>query len=340
MVKQIFATLTLILLCLQIAACSSVGTEKPALAFISSDRYDINTQIYLVNADGNDLRRLVQDEGRSDLPAWSPDGYKIAYSHEKDGNWDIYVMDVGKGDDSRLTSDPGMDNAPTWSPDGSKIAFMSNRSGTFQLYVMESDGKNQQRLFDSKEHVGFPYWSPDGHRMAFMKDFPKGKVVCVLDIDSGNQSCPLAEIYDVNALAWAPDGTRLAFSTFITVYVSDLADGSTKVLASSAWNPAWSPSGGQIAYICSSGTFSKEYPFHDLCVMNSDGTDQRRVGQLNPNWRVWDGPVWLPDGNKLAFIIGDGKERAVYVIGSDGLNLKRITGGWYSIEYPVWAPRL
>jgi Tol biopolymer transport system component len=343
MMRQILTALMLIFLCLQIAACGPAGTEKPALAFVASDR-DKNEQIYLVNANGSGLRRLVEDEGRSWSPAWSPDGHKIAYAHDKDGNWDIYVMDVSKGDVSRLTSDPGMDDTPAWSPDGSKIAFMSSRNGTFQLYSMDADGTNQQRLIDSKEHAGLPSWSPDGRKIAFIKALSKGEAVCILYVDSGSQSCPLTEVYNVyHVLAWSRDGTKLAFSKGDGVYVSDVEDGSTKRLAWTAWNPAWSPTGEQIAYINSpdtAGDVVEGHPLNDLFVMNSDGTNQKAVGHLNSNWLVWDGPAWSPDGSKIAFVVHEGiDKRAIYVIGSDGSNLKRITDRWYSVERPVWAPR-
>ena len=90
------------------------------------------------------------------LPAWSPDGSRIAWSSERDGNREIYVMDADGSNPTNLTGDPGYDSSPAWSPDGQRILFNSRRDGNLEIYVMDADGSNQVRLTRNATSDGFP----------------------------------------------------------------------------------------------------------------------------------------------------------------------------------------
>jgi TolB protein len=75
----------------------------------------------LVRPDGSDRRGLTRRWDDSD-PSWSPDGKQIAF-----GDYvDVYVIDVDGGEPRRLTDNRGPDFVPTWSPDGSMLAYLSN----------------------------------------------------------------------------------------------------------------------------------------------------------------------------------------------------------------------
>jgi Tol biopolymer transport system component len=53
-----------------------------------------NPDIYLVNADGDGMRRLTSSPAWDVFPAWSPDGRKIAFDSDRMGNFDIWVIEV------------------------------------------------------------------------------------------------------------------------------------------------------------------------------------------------------------------------------------------------------
>jgi TolB protein len=71
-----------------------------------------------MDANGDDVRQLTDNDVTDYLPVWSPDGSKIAFSSFRKGNWDTYVMDTSGRNVRRLTDDPGKDWATAWSPDG------------------------------------------------------------------------------------------------------------------------------------------------------------------------------------------------------------------------------
>lgn len=135
---------------------------------------DGNPEIYMMNTDGTNQRRLTHFDGDDWQAAWSPDSTKIAFARGENGNWDIYVMDVSdggiQGDASlqRLTDNDTPDSLPAWSPDGTRIVFSSQRDGNREIYVMDVNGSNQQRLTDNDVDDYFPRWSPDGQRIVFV----------------------------------------------------------------------------------------------------------------------------------------------------------------------------
>jgi Tol biopolymer transport system component len=141
---------------------ASWAPDSRRLAFASWRDYGSTAEIYLVNRDGSDLKRLTYSGTEDDVtPAWSPDGTTIALAISKEGApTDIYTMDVDGAHLRQLTTDPADDRAPSWSPDGKRIAFQSRRDGNWEIYVMNSDGSEQTRLTNSPADDVGPFWSP------------------------------------------------------------------------------------------------------------------------------------------------------------------------------------
>jgi type II secretory pathway pseudopilin PulG len=137
-------------------AFSGDGTR---IAFASSRDGGAFWEIYVMNADGSDQRRLTTCgcgppyAVNNWQPTFSSDGKKIAFASSRDGGtfWEIYVMNEDGTGQTRLTTNGGSTTS-NWEPhfvcDGKKIAFASSRDGgTFwEIYVMNTDGTGQMRL--------------------------------------------------------------------------------------------------------------------------------------------------------------------------------------------------
>ena len=93
------------------------------------------------------------------LPAWSPDGKRLALVSNRDGNSEIYVMNADGSSPRRLTNHPMIDVTPTWSPTGNQIAFTSDRSGSPQIYIVDVDGAGLRRV-TTESYCDRPTWSP------------------------------------------------------------------------------------------------------------------------------------------------------------------------------------
>jgi Tol biopolymer transport system component len=164
-------------------AFSGDGTR---IAFASSRDGGAFWEIYVMNADGSDQRRLTTCgcgppyAVNNWQPTFSSDGKKIAFASSRDGGtfWEIYVMNADGSDQRRLTTCGGgspyaVSNwQPTFSSDGKKIAFASSRDGgTFwEIYVMNEDGTGQTRLTTnggSTTSNWEPHFVCDGKKIAF-----------------------------------------------------------------------------------------------------------------------------------------------------------------------------
>ncbi len=146
-----------------------VGVAAQAQIAFASNR-EGNFEIYVMDTDGKNPRRLTDNPAIDWDPSWSPDSKRIVFSSEKgESGWDIdiYVIDADGGNPRRLTRNPGDDWNPSWSPDGEHIAFASERGANFDIYVMDADGNNPRRLTKNPSSDWNPSWSPDGEHIAF-----------------------------------------------------------------------------------------------------------------------------------------------------------------------------
>ena len=139
--------------------------------------FGLTYEIYVMDADGKNTRRLTNNRKSDSSPSWSPDGKWIVFSADRKGdnvNYEIYVMDNDGGNQRRLTNNRVHDKSPSWSSDGKRIVFSSYRDGNGEIYVMDNDGGNQQKLTNNPHLDGAPAWFGPAFAVA-----PTGKKITI-----------------------------------------------------------------------------------------------------------------------------------------------------------------
>ena len=215
-------TVFLLLLFLLFAIVGEQATALNGKIVFETNR-DGNDEIYVMDADGGNLRNLTQHPARDFRPDWSPDGKQVAFISNRSeneeiliGNDEIYVMDADGGNLRNLTQHPGFDSYPDWSPDGKQILFLSNRDGGINTYIMDADGQNVRRLTNyppDGEFADNPVWSPDGKWIAFEWVQAGGSGIYVMNPNGKDVhpvSPPVAGFSKGHA-EWSPDGTQIVY---------------------------------------------------------------------------------------------------------------------------------
>jgi len=109
-------------------------------------RVNDTLDLYIMNADGSNLRNLTNNTADDFSASWSPDGKHILFVSKRDGNLEIYVMDADGSNPRNLTNHAEIDVTPDWSPNGTYITFTSRRGGSSEIYVMAADGSHATRI--------------------------------------------------------------------------------------------------------------------------------------------------------------------------------------------------
>jgi len=129
-------------------------------------------EIYIMNADGTDQRRLTHTPGYDGGPFFSPDGKRIVWRrfNERGDKADVYTMNLDGSDERRLTDFGAMSWAPYFHPSGKYLIFTANKLGfaNFELYIVDAEGRHEPvRVTFTDGFDGLPVFSPDGAKLAW-----------------------------------------------------------------------------------------------------------------------------------------------------------------------------
>ncbi len=92
---------------------------------------EMNSEVFVANSDGSDVRNLSNHPAFDGWPAWSPDGTRIAFSSNRNANYQIFVMNADGSDPHLVANTEGRATEPRWSPDGSMVYFTNCKKVDF-----------------------------------------------------------------------------------------------------------------------------------------------------------------------------------------------------------------
>jgi Tol biopolymer transport system component len=250
-VSHVSALTLLGVLMVLVAGAVPAGAKPPEELIAFKDDRAGQSDIWTMRPDGSNHVRLTDDKTDDQIPAWSPNGKKIAWTRVGDGIWVMNADGSGKRQITFNASDTGA----TWSPDGSRIAFRSIRGGNRDIYVINVDGTNEQRLTDDPSLDVSPDWSPDGTKIGFTSERSGTCAVYTMNPDGSNVQKLTPDSMHAARPGWSPDGSHLIFSDNFCVnvesdlFVMDPDGGEITQVTDSPENElskSWSPDGTRV----------------------------------------------------------------------------------------------
>ena len=287
------------------------------LSYSDIEENKSNSEIYVMNIDGSDMKRLTKTAGSESSLQWIEDGARIAFIAMDDDSENYQVFSIkADGSDKRRHSnlERGVE-CFKFSPDGKKVVLGStiepyNRDSS----VFEGLDKTTGRLVNDLMYKHWDQWVTDLPH-PFVGDFDGNEISGIKDIMKDEPfECPMRPFNGADSFAWTPDSKQLvyvsrkysgqdyAFSTDSDLFLYDLASGKTELLTEGMdgydTDPMFSPDGKTLAWL-SMATPKYESDKKRLMVMDFS---TRKMRDLTENWDYWpESIVWNPNGQEIYF---------------------------------------
>ncbi len=298
-------------------------------------------KLYFGSMDAAGARKVAREFAADILQqfgAKSLAGSKIFFASDRTGAREIWSMDYDGTNQRRLTQYNSTSGMPALSPDGKMVAFTTYAGGNPQIRVHSTDSGRRLPFYNPVSSVvETPEFTPDGKQMLFATAIGGWVQICIGGIDGSN----FRRISNVRAIEVSPrvNPKTGADMLFISgrggrqqLWRMNLDGGDLQQLTTGEGdvaNPAWSPSGQQIAF---SWTRGYEPGNFNIFVMD---VARRQPIQLTQGTGRNENPWWAPDGVHLVFTSKRGNATQIYTMLADGSNVQQLTTQGNNIQ-PVW----
>ncbi len=266
------------------------GIARSRIAFAANGTG--HKELYVVDYDGEGMRRLTEFNSITLLPRWTRDAKSLLYTTWKDGNPDLYSMDLESRALKPVSTRQGLNVAGGFSPDGKQLVLTLSMGQSPNLWILK-DGE-ARRVTDHPGIDTSPTFSPDGRQIAFVSDRSGNPQVYVLEVQSGLQR-RITRMNWCDNPAWSPSGEWIVFAAReapfkpFDIWLSDLTGNVMRNLTRGRGtneDPSWSPDGRFIAFT------TTRRGKRELFVMDADGSAPHPVAEEAPGQAFT--PAWSP----------------------------------------------
>ncbi|MBF0458357.1 MAG: Tol-Pal system beta propeller repeat protein TolB [Nitrospirae bacterium] len=245
--------------------------------------------LYLMDYDGQRMKKIVSKGDITMKPHWSPDGKKLFYSSLRGNKWGIYELDFDSVSEDKLYSSGTTDLAGDVTQDGNYLLFSSSAKGTPNIYRIHIGSKEVMRMTHSDNIDVSPSASPDGKSIVYVSDKSTVPQLYIMSID-GTDSRRLTFEGNYNTTPeWSRAGDLIVFSGreggrfHIFTIKPNGTDLKQLTDAGNNEEPSFSPDGRMITFTSDRDGVKGVY------VMTASGEGQKRISPRNirafgPSW--------------------------------------------------------
>ena len=146
-----------------------------------------NTEIYIGNSLGRNLRRITRSPAVESDPTWSPNGERIAFTSNRLGKPQLFEVSTRGGDAKRIpTNNSGNCTEPTWNPRHANIiAFTAAVGKEFEIALFDFNKKQSRWLTRGAGDAIEPCWTQDGRHLVYTARTKKSRRLILIDTVTG-----------------------------------------------------------------------------------------------------------------------------------------------------------
>lgn len=229
------------------------GIARTKIAFVSN--VTGTKEIYVMDYDGENARRVTRDGLASLYPSWFADNGSIAYTRFRGSGQEGMAVDVRTGVARRLTSFPGLNAFISVSPKGNELAMALSKDGNPEIYRLRSDGSDPRRLTYGASTESSPCWSPDGRRIVFVSDRSGSPQIYTMSAAGGAEERLTYQGTYNTSPSWSPKGDLIAYTARVEgIYQICTVDVDAKRVVQlttgpgNKEDPSWAPDGRHVVY--------------------------------------------------------------------------------------------
>lgn len=261
-------------------------------------------ELYIMDFDGFNKKRITRHEGTVISPAFSFDGKKVLYSLIKNSrskyrNVNLYLMDIETGVSRILSKKKGINSGAVFMPDGEHIALTMSHEGNAEIYALNINNGKTRRITKHFAPDVDPSINVSGTKMAFLSGRSgTGKPMIYIadprDLEKSVKRISYVGKYNATP-RFSPDGSQIAFSSWLDnrfdiFRVDDNGDNLYRLTKDFGSNedPTYSNDGQFIAF-SSQRVLSRTKAVQNIYIMTADG---EILGRLTENFGNCSTPRW------------------------------------------------
>lgn len=304
-----------------------------------------HNEIWLAPTDGSaPAFRYTSPTTEASNPTWSPDGSMLAFSSKREGSDDDiwFLRTTAPGGEAFQI--PGVHAMPVFSRDGRWLVYawrgdepdsMKKESWRTRVSPTAITRGADPKRFDGRVYTSIPFVADERGYLA-PRETRRPSHLYLLPVAGGTPRQLTSGELSQSSPTWSPDGRTIVFQQDTTetqelrddawpaLFLFTISDSAVRPLPTGfpqSSDPAWSPDGRTIAFVCSKGRGLE----NDVCVIPANGGASRNLTttwDLDPNT-----PTWSADGKTIYFNAETQGNVHLFAVAATGGPIRQITTG-------------